>query len=204
MKPTPQHFMIWLTRHNPWLLALLLMALGPAAVMPASAQEQYGNTLNLGLGIGGYAGYYSYAGRTLPVFHLDYEIDIARNLTFAPFVSLHSYTRDHYWGNPNKPHQYYRYRQIAVPIGLKGFYYFDSFLKANEKWDIYLAGSLGFVLVSHRWDAGYGGDRDIYRAPLLLFDLHIGAEYHINQRLGIFLDLSSGVSTIGLAIHTKN
>jgi hypothetical protein len=35
----------------------------------------------------------------------------------------------------------------------------------------------------------------------LFLDLHLGAEYHLNNRVGLFLDLSTGVSTIGLAIH---
>jgi len=35
----------------------------------------------------------------------------------------------------------------------------------------------------------------------LFLNIHIGAEYHINKKVGVFLDLSSGVSTIGLAIH---
>lgn len=38
-------------------------------------------------------------------------------------------------------------------------------------------------------------------AGALYLDGHIGAEYHISQKIGIFLDLSSGVSTFGLAIH---
>jgi len=37
-------------------------------------------------------------------------------------------------------------------------------------------------------------------SPLFL-DLHIGTEYHFNSKLGIFFDLSTGVSTVGLAIH---
>lgn len=164
-----------------WFFLLLALGLG----LSAQAQEKYGNTLNVGLGIGGYAGYYSYTGRTLPVLHLDYEFDAAKNFTLAPFVSIHSFSRDHYWGNGNKPYQYYRYHQTVVPIGVKGLYYFDSFVKAHPKWDFYVAGSLGFVLVSQRWDAGYGGDRNIYRAPPLFLDVHLGAEYHLTDRVGL-------------------
>ncbi len=170
----------------------------------AFAQEKYGNTLNLGLGIGGRYGYYGYASRSLPVLHLNYEFDVAKNFTLAPFISFSSFTNDYYWGNNNNPYRNYTYRETIIPIGLKGSYYFDDLLKANKKWDFYLAGSLGFAIINQSWDNGFNGDKNYYRggSPLFL-DLHIGTEYHFNSKLGAFLDLSSGVSTIGLAIHTK-
>jgi len=169
-----------------------------------TSPEKFGKTLNLGLGIGGYAGYYGYIGRSLPVFHLDYEFDIAKNFTLAPFVSLYSYKTGYYWGDDhnNYPYRLYYYHETVIPIGVKGTYYFDQLLNANDKWDFYLAGSLGFSIVNSRWDNGYYGDRNYYRdASPMFFDFHIGAEYHLNSRLGLFLDLSTGVSTFGLAIH---
>ncbi len=168
------------------------------------AQESYGNTLNLGLGIGGYAGYYRYTARSVPVFHIDYEFDVAKNFTLAPFMNVHSYSRSYYWGNPNKPYRYYNYRETVIPLGVKGMVYMDSWVDAGSKWDFYLGGSLGFVAVVSRWDGGYEGDRNVYRAPPLFLDIHLGVEYHITSRAGIYLDMSSGVSTIGLALHTKN
>jgi len=169
------------------------------------AQEKYGNTLNLGLGIGGYSGYHSYVGRTLPVLHINYEIDVVKNFTLAPFLSFYTYSNQYYWGNKNHPDRYYTYRETVIPIGVKGSYYFDELLGANDKWDFYLAGSLGFAIVNTNWENGYEGNRDYYRrGGSLYLDLHIGAEYHFNNRLGAFLDLSTGVSTIGLAFHLGN
>ncbi|HLG35681.1 MAG TPA: hypothetical protein VI757_12435 [Bacteroidia bacterium] len=166
--------------------------------------EKFGNALNLGLGIGGYSGYYGYVGRSLPVFHINYEFGVAKNFTLAPFVSFYSYRNGYYWGDHNKnyPYKNYYYTETVIPIGGKGTYYFDDLLKANSKWDFYLAGSLGFSIVSSSWDNDYYGDRNVYRgASSLYFDFHGGAEYHFNNHLGAFLDLSTGVSTIGLAIH---
>ena len=163
-----------------------------------AASEKYGKTLNLGLGIG----YYGYAAAPMPVFHADYELDVARNFTLAPFISFSSYNNSYYWGNKNQPYNYYYNHVTVVPIGVKGTYYFDQLFKANPKWDFYAAGSLGFAIVNSRWDDGYYGDRNYYRrANPLFLDLHAGAEYHAGKRLGVFLDLSSGVSTVGLAIH---
>ena len=165
---------------------------------------KFGRTLNLGLGVGGYynRGYYGYLGRSLPVFNINYEFDVAKNFTLAPSISFYSYKNSYYWGNKNYPYRYYTYQETVIPVGIKGTYYFDQLLSAGAKWDFYLAGSLGFAIVRASWDNDYYGDRDYYRRgnPLFL-DLHLGAEYHINRNIGLFLDLSTGVSTLGLAIH---
>jgi hypothetical protein len=166
------------------------------------AQEKFGSTFNLGVGFGGYSGYYRYAGHSIPVLTVNYEFATARNFTLAPFASIYTYSDDYYWGNANNPDRYYKYNETVIPIGVKGTYYFDSILGASNPWDFYLGASLGFALVSARWEDGYNGDKNHYHGGSSLFlDLHIGTEYHFNNRIGMFLDLSSGVSTIGLAIH---
>ncbi len=168
------------------------------------AQEKFGKSLNLGVGLGGYSGYYKYSGHTLPVFNINYEFDVARNFTLAPTVSFVTFTNNYYWGNKNHPERYYTYREIVIPIGVKGSYYFDELFKAGPKWDFYAAGSFGFSIVHSQWEEGYEGDKNYYNGPKSMFlDLHFGAEYHFNNRVGAFLDLSTGVSTIGLAFHAK-
>lgn len=166
----------------------------------SSENEKYGKTLNLGLGIG----YYGYVGHSIPVVHANYEFDVAKNFTLAPFISFYSYSNEYYYGDPNHGYRYYAYHETVVPIGVKGVYYFDELLKASPKWDFYLGGSLGFAIVNSFWDDGYYGDKHVFRGsdPLFL-SVHVGAEYHINNRLGVFLDLSSGMSTVGLAIHHR-
>jgi hypothetical protein len=150
--------------------------------------ESHGNTLNLGLGIGGYSGYYGYVGHSLPVFNINYEFGVARNFTLAPFATFYTY-HDNY------------YRETVIPIGGKGTYYFDQMLGASSDWDFYLAGSLGFAIVNTAWDNGYYQDSSYHSVDPLFLDLHVGAEYHLSHKVGLFLDLSSGVSTIGLAFH---
>ncbi len=184
------------------VLLLIFLSFSIHAFSQEGSSEKYGKTLNLGLGIGGYAGYYSYAGSSLPVFHLDYELAVAKNFTLAPFVNLFSFSRKYYWGDHNTPYRYYTYRETVIPIGVKGTYYFDNLLKANSNWDFYLAGSLGFAIINSSWENDYYGDKNYYkRGNPLFLDVHIGTEYHVSNKIGLFLDLSSGVSTIGLAIH---
>ncbi|MBW8324275.1 MAG: hypothetical protein K0M50_05880 [Prolixibacteraceae bacterium] len=171
------------------LLSLFLIVGTNLSAQKRTGSESY-KGLNLGLGIGGYSGYYGYVGHTLPVFNINYEFDVAPSFTLAPFVSFYSYRNDKYY-----------YNETVIPIGVKGSYYFDQILNANSNWDFYLAGSLGFAVVNSRWDSGYTRGDYYDKVNPLFLDLHIGTEYHLSNKVGLFLDLSTGVSTIGLAIH---
>jgi hypothetical protein len=177
---------------------LFLMILGTNIYAQNGASEKFGNTLNAGIGIG----YYGYIGYSTPVLHADYEFDVAKNFTLAPFITYYSYKSHYYWGDPNYTYKNYYYRQTVIPIGVKGTYYFDQLLNAGPKWDFYAAGSLGFAIRTTTWDDGYYGTKTVNRGPGALYlDAHIGAEYHLNNQIGLFLDLSSGISTTGLALH---
>ncbi len=168
------------------------------------SQEQYGKTLNLGLGIGGYSGYYRYTGTSFPVFNVNYEFDIVDNFTLAPFASIYTFKDNVYWGNNNNPDRYYRYSEVVVPVGVKAIYYFDDLVNLRSDWDIYGGGSLGLAITSSRWEDGYLGDKNHYHKGNAVFmDLHLGASYHFNNRIGVYLDLSSGMSTVGIEIHGK-
>jgi hypothetical protein len=157
--------------------------------------ETYGHTLNLGLG----TAYYDYVGYAVPFLGLNYEFDVARSFTLAPFVGIASYrSYDYYVYAGNR----YYYHETIMPVGIKGTYYFDRILHAGPNWDFYLAASLGFNYHREIWDDGYYGDRNVYRSVGSLYlDGHIGAEYHLGRTVGLFLDISSGISTIGLAFH---
>lgn len=179
-------------KHMYKILFFALIIGSSAMAQENSNSEVYGKTLNLGIG----AGYYGY----LPVLHANYEIDVAQNFTLAPFISFYTYNHYVYHNNIR-----YNYHETAIPIGLKGTYYFDELLKVKPNWDLYLGASVGFAIVNSNWDNGYTGDIDGFNGANLLFaNVHIGAEYHFNNRVGAFLDLSNGLSTIGFAIHTGN
>ncbi len=180
------------------VITLLNSANAQEKTQEKASGEKYGNTLNVGLGIG----YYGYVGHTMPVFSANYEFDVAKNFTLAPFIAVYSYQNSYYWGNSHYPYRDYYYRSTVIPIGVKGTYYFDQLLNANDKWDFYLAGSLGFAIRKTTWESDYYGETYVrHGSSGLYFDGHIGTEYHINQKLGLFLDLSTGMSTAGLAIH---
>jgi hypothetical protein len=160
--------------------------------------EKYGKTLNAGIGIG----YYGYIGHTTPVISMNFEFDVFKNFTLAPFITYYSYQNYYYWGNPHYEYRLYSYRQTVIPVGVKGTYYFDQILKAGSRWDFYLAGSLGVAFRQTTWENGYYGDYMVQNGSTGLYlDAHIGAEYHITPKIGLFLDLSTGISTFGLAAH---
>ena len=159
------------------------------------SQEKYGNTLNAGVGIG-------YYGYTAPAISLNYEIDVFKNFTLAPFISVLTYRDYRYWGDYGYAYRDYYYRETIIPIGVKGSYYFDDLLKASDKWDFYAAASLGVAFRTTHWENGYNGDRVITQSTTPLYgNLHIGTEWHASKKVGLFLDLSTGLSTIGLAFH---
>lgn len=190
------------------VLAIIICSLSGNLVAQETVKsvKSFGNTFNVGIGVGGYGGsyggYYGYLGRNIPVLHLDYEFNVARDFTLAPFINYSSSTREYYWGNNQHPYRYYTYHETVIPIGLKGTYYLNRVLKTPPKLDVYLAGSLGFAIVNSRWDSDYYGDRQYYNDPNPLFlNIHLGCEYHVNRKIGIYLDLSTGVSTLGVAFH---
>lgn len=194
------------TQLNKFLTALLLISspIASCIAQETTINTAYGKTINVGIGIGGYAGYYGYSNQTMPVLNLNYEIDVAKNFTLAPFISYYSFSRSRYYGNNSQNHPYknYTYREVVIPIGVKGTYYFDDILQANSRWDFYLASSIGFAIVDRSWDSDYYGEKNYYRhGSSLFFDFHIGTEYHLTKNVGVFLDFSTGVSTIGLAIR---
>lgn len=179
-----------------FLLSLLIIGLTTGYAKPLKTGEKFGNTLNIGVGVG----YYGYIQNPLPVFTFNYEIDVVHNFTLAPFISFYTYRNDQYGFNNNV--NGYTYRETVAPIGIKGAYYFDELFHAHPKWDFYAAASLGFVARRITWDNNYYGSHSVYRSrPLIYSDAHFGTEYHINPKAGLFADISTGVSTVGLAIH---
>lgn len=179
---------------------LLILSLNSHFVLAQESVgvERFGKTLNTGVGLA----YYGHVGHTLPVLHANYEFDVANNFTLAPFITLYSYEKESFWGNGNSPDGLYTYRVIVVPIGLKGTYYFDELIEAGSNWDFYAAGSLGIAIRNTHWEDGYFGNKSVkHGSSGVYLDLHVGCEYHVSRKVGVFLDLSTGISTFGLAIH---
>jgi hypothetical protein len=177
-----------------FFMLYILVSLGLYTQVLAQTAENYGKTLNIGLGVG----YYGFAGHSAPAVTLNYEFDIHRNMTLAPFIGFYTYSDNVYWGDPYYAYRSYSYRETIIPIGAKFVYYFDDLLHASSRWDFYGAVSAGFAIRMVSWSNGYNGDKTLSNdANVFLVNLHLGARYHLNNRTALFLDLSTGVSTVG-------
>ncbi len=178
------------------LLIVLFISFISTSAQQNKSSERYGSTFNIGIGIG----YYNYINNPLPVAIINYEIDIVRNFTLAPFIGFYSYRNDKYGYNYNP--NGYTFRETVAPVGIKGSYYFDQLFKAGKKWDFYAAGSAAFVIRRVTWDKDDYGSHNVYKNPTpISLIAHIGGEYHLTSKVGFFLDISTGVSTAGVAFH---
>jgi hypothetical protein len=177
------------------------------SISNVNAQEKFGRTLNLGAGFG----YYGYMGGIGPAVNVNYEFDLVKNVTLAPSVGFYTYHNDYYFGDYYYNGNYYGsnnygYRDIVIPIGAKGTYYFDDLLNLPKQFDLYAAASAGVVFRSRTWDAGYNAayyGKKYYGhtySPIYI-DAHAGGEYHLNKGIGFYVDLSTGFSTVGIALH---
>lgn len=167
-------------------------------------ESRPGNMLNIGVGNSWYGPY------RVPVrmLHLNYEFPVANKFTLAPYIGWYFNNSTTYLNHPKYGYRTYRYYETLVPIGIKGNYYLDNDINLDKKWDLYAGASLGFALIRTHDAVIYDRNRTIYRnvyggsTPLFL-DVHLGTRYHINEKFGIYLDLSTAISSIGLSIKTK-
>ncbi len=184
--------------HRSFLLAAAILFAAALSAQENNSpyrNDEYGHTLNIGVGLT----YFPYLYGAVPFITANYEFNVARSFTLAPFAGLASYRSNRFYDYLGT---HYYYHETILPIGVKGTYYFDRLLHAGKDWDFYLAASAGFVYDRVVWDHGYAGGVTMGRgASPLYIDGHIGAEYHIGRRTGLFLDLSTGVSTLGIALH---
>lgn len=180
------------------LFLSLLMIQNQLLAQKTETKEYYGNVLNAGIGMT----YYNYVGYPVQAVHLNYELQLDRNVTAAPFVMLYAYRGTYRWGDAYTVGRTYKYSEIVVPVGFKISYYLDELLKTGAKWDFYSSGALGFVYRKTTWEPSYKGksQTDPGMGPLYV-DVHIGTEYHIHKSVGLVLDISAGVSTLSLAFH---
>lgn len=171
---------------------------GTLSAQVFESKENFGRTLNFSAGLC----YFNYIGQAVEAAHINYELQIDKNLTVAPFLTVYTYQGQHRWGDVNNEVRYYDFRETVVPMGLKVSYYFDDLLRAGTAWDFYSSVSIGFNYRNATWENPYYGPRNIHpgMGPLYL-DAHLGIEYHLTKTIGLHLDLSTGLATFGIAAH---
>lgn len=162
-----------------------------------NGMEKFGSTINAGVGLA----YFNFIGEAVPVGHINYEIDVEDNITIAPFIT---YFGHHEYAFPDQANPLFRhyYRESVIPVGVTGYYYFDDMLGVNDNWDFYAGLSLGAQIMRKVWQDGYVGSSNVaLNETKFYIDGHIGAEYHLGREIGFTLDISRGISMVGLAVH---
>ena len=175
------------------LAAAVVLAANSLSAQPDN-REPFGRTFNAGMG----PGYIGTVVLPSPFFIINYEYDLFRNATIAPFLGLASYS--------SGPHPYagknYFYRATILPMGLKATYNLDRLLRIPCRWDVYLACSAGYAYSERRWDLGYPGSKGtVAEVTQLYLHGHVGAEYHITRGTGLFADVSTSAAVAGFAFH---
>lgn len=179
------------------LTALILFTDINASLAQNNDSEPMGRAFNAGMG----PGYFGGLQLPAPYTTINYEYEVAGYTTIAPFLGFASYrSAPQVLGGKN-----YYYRATILPVGIKATYYLDKLLHIPCRWDVYVAGSAGYAFTTKEWDYGYPGTDDAVPGitPHFLL-LHLGAEYHVSKRTGLFADVSTGVATFGFAIHGYN
>lgn len=174
------------------ILSTVLIASANAQNEPA---EKFGKVLNLGLNLPN--------GKYLLMPTINYEFDIARNVTLAPVVEGYA-VRDNVFGSDNES-------GAAFVFAAKGCYYFDQLFHAGPKWDFYAGVSAGFAYESITDKEDNTTEKSIKRVNP---KAHVGAQLNIKSNMGLFLDVSrrvphpslrdsfdAGQVTAGLAIR---
>ncbi|MEH0154293.1 hypothetical protein V6R21_09110 [Limibacter armeniacum] len=110
----------------------------------------------------------------IPLF-ADYEFGITKDVTIGPAIG-------------------FGFGANWLSLGAKGRFYFDDFVNLNGKFDLYAGGTLGLIPVVNNHS-------DHYESGGLFLALNVGGRYHFTNRLGGFLDLSTGASSIGLSFR---
>jgi hypothetical protein len=180
--------------HLKTLLLILMVSISTLSNGQENKIETYGKTFNMGVG----PGYFSASILPAPFFAINYEFDILNNLTLSPFVSFASYKSE----ASIIASRYYYHRATILPFGIKATYYLDNLLKIPNKWDFYIGCSVGYTYIRKAWDFGYPGI--IGGIPGLREEYvhaHVGAEYHVSKKAGLFVDVSTGVAVVGVSIH---
>lgn len=154
-----------------YLVILLTVLIASANAQNEPEPEKFGKVLNLGLNLPN--------GKYLLMPTINYEFDIAKNITLAPVVEVYS-VRDRLFHSENES-------GAAFVFAAKGCYYFDQLFHAGPKWDFYAGVSAGFAYESVTDKEDNSTEQSIKRVNP---KAHVGAQLNIKPNMGLFLDIS--------------
>jgi hypothetical protein len=176
------------------LLISVLMILALSISFSQIAYKKGDQVVNLGIGIGGFAGAYGSGGIAITG---GYENAINENISLGGVVGYSSSTETIYGD--------YGWKYTYILIGARGAYHYD--LLHNPNVDTYGGVLLGYNIVSSSTTGSnpYGSYWSNYSASAsyLEFGLFAGARYYFNPKLAVQAELGYGLGILNIGIAYK-
>jgi hypothetical protein len=156
------------------------------------AYKKGDQVVNLGIGIGGFAGAYGSGGIAITG---GYENAINENISLGGVVGYSSSSQDVYSG--------YGWKYTYILIGARGAYHYD--VLHNGTLDTYGGILLGYNIVSAS-ETGthlYGFGNYSASASFLEFGFFVGGRYYFNPKWAIQAELGYGLGILNVGIAYK-
>ncbi|MGD0591391.1 MAG: outer membrane beta-barrel protein [Bacteroidota bacterium] len=152
--------------------------------------------INIGLGLGGFAG--AYGGSSGIAITGGYEYGVTENISLGGVLGYSSSSDDYIDGT---------YKYTYFLIGARGAYHLDLF--HNPKIDTYGGILLGYNIVSSSWtyNGGYGDIFGSYSpsasASYLEIGIFIGGRYYFDPHWAVQAELGYGLGILNIGIAYK-
>jgi hypothetical protein len=171
---------------------LLISTLLVIAVSLSFSQMAYNKgdqVINLGLGLGGFAG--AYGGSSGIAITGGYENAINENISLGGVIGYSSSSEDFYG---------YGYKYTYILIAARGAYHLDLF--HNPKIDTYGGILLGYNIVSASTTGLYSGYGSA-SASYLEIGLFVGGRYYFDPHWAVQAELGYGLGILNIGIAYK-
>ena len=157
------------------------------------AYKKGDQVINLGIGLGGFAGVYGSGGIAITG---GYEYGVNENISLGGVVGYSSSSED-FGGN-------YGWKYTYILIGARGAYHLDLFHNPNI--DTYGGILLGYNIVSSKATGtyiNYGYGNYSASASFLEFGAFIGGRYYFSPKLAVQAELGYGLGILNVGIAYK-
>jgi hypothetical protein len=172
------------------LLISTLLVIVVSLSFSQMAYKKGDQVINLGIGLGGFAGVYGSGGIAITG---GYESAIHENISLGGVIGYSSSSYDYgYFGNSNS------WKFTYILIGARGAYHID--LAKDPKIDTYGGILLGYNIVS------FSGPSVTYYSPggsYLAFGIFVGGRYYFNPKWAVQAELGYGLGILNVGIAYK-
>jgi hypothetical protein len=175
------------------LLISVLLVLALSISFSQIAYKKGDQVVNLGIGLGGFAGVYGSGGLAITG---GYENAMTENVSIGGVLGYSSSTQDIYGD--------YGWKYTYILIGARGAYHYDVLHNPNV--DTYGGLLLGYNIVSSSATGTspyYGYTGSSASASYLEFGLFAGIRYYFNPQLAVQAELGYGLGILNIGVAYK-